>query len=175
MRVKNRRIGEAAARDFLELHLGADIVEPPVNIRDVARRAGVRVLDFDLPPEHSGMLIRKNGRTVIVVNGAHHPRRQRFSIAHELGHLCIHGDSGKEVFHRHELHRPNTDPESQANYFAAEVLMPKQLVSEAAASLNVDMLTDRSVLRLARMFDVSIAAMTIRLQRLGFLEADDHW
>lgn len=168
----NRRTAEGKAREVLAQYR-PDGGALPVDVRDLARRAGVKVIDYPLDPNHSGVLVRKNGPPVIVVNENHHPRRQRFSIAHELGHLFLH--DGPEIFHRHEFHKPNDAVEVQANYFAAEILMPADAVLREASRVNLDMLTDRSVLLLARRFDVSVAAMTARLERLKLMQPEAHW
>lgn len=168
----NRRTAERKAKEVLARYRPHG-VSLPVDVRDLASRADVKIIDYPLDPNHSGVLVRKNGQAVIVVNENHHPRRQRFSIAHELGHLFLH--EGAEIFHRHEFHRPNDSHEVQANYFAAEILMPAEAVRDEASKVKVDMLTDRSVLLLARRFDVSVAAMTARLERLGLVRPESHW
>lgn len=166
---------KTAVHDLVSYHLSAS----PVDIKEIARRQGVTIIEHEMDPKQSAMLIRKNGRAAIVVNKLHHARRQRFSIAHELGHLLMHKSEGRavedggEIFHRHEYHRPSSPQETQANYFAAELLMPEQAVRKAVQEVNLSMVTDLAVQQLARKFDVSVAAMTIRLQTLGLLE--EHW
>lgn len=174
---RNRAKAEAAARRLTDRMRGP----LPVDVFDLARREGVRVLKHPMKDEHSGMLLTKDGKAVIVVNARHHPRRQRFSVAHELGHLVLHPRAGHrvgddvELFHRHEYHRRNMPQETQANYFAAAILMPEGAVRDAADELELDLVSDRDVQTLAREFDVSVAAMTIRLQNLGLIAPQGHW
>jgi Zn-dependent peptidase ImmA (M78 family) len=122
----------------------------------------------------SGVLFRSDtGETVIGVNDSHSPTRQRFTIAHELGHFRLHPDTlyldgfvrrddqSSLAVSRHEI---------EANAFAAELLMPReQVLEELNASLQRQPDADpgKLVRRLARMFDVSEQAMEFRLLNLG--------
>ncbi len=67
------------------------------DIKCLASRLGVNVFEERLPNEISAVLMRSNNRGgesgyVIVVNLEHPASRQRFSIAHELGHFVLHRD-----------------------------------------------------------------------------------
>lgn len=57
------------------------------NIRDCSV-AAVRYSPFE--GELAGMLVRGDGQIVIGVNSLHPLNRQRFTIAHECGHLLLH-------------------------------------------------------------------------------------
>ena len=62
-------------------------------VEQIARHleAEIRYSPFD------GKFVRRDdGPAVIGVNSAHHINRQRFTIAHECAHLCLH--SGKDVY-----------------------------------------------------------------------------
>ena len=59
----------------------------PVDIRGLCDELGVQVHSAFLDPDISGMLESKgNGRYKITVNASDRATRQRFTIAHELGH-----------------------------------------------------------------------------------------
>lgn len=88
------------------------------------------------------------------------PARDNFTIAHELGHLFMHflnsGEKEKS-FGR----RGSTLEEWEANRFAAEFLMPEDEFRRIAQEANND------PFRLARHFDVSVAAANVRMVSLG--------
>jgi Zn-dependent peptidase ImmA (M78 family) len=69
----------------------------------------------------TGLLLREGGAKLIAVNSAHHPRRQRFTIAHELGHPQMHDgayivDSTVRINRRDDLSSMATDSqEIEAN------------------------------------------------------------
>lgn len=85
-------------------------------------------------------------------------RRDRFTIAHELGHYFLHSQQGKIpiIANRHGSNRV----EWEANWFAAAFLMPK---TEFRKLFN----QGYSPLRLAAHFGVSEAAASIRSKSLN--------
>src|SRR5690242_21438073 len=116
----------------------------------------------------SGMLLP--ARSEIWVS-QHEPwERRRFSIAHEVGHHILHAPSGGAVFCRAGDLRPDPDSpehlrEREANRFAAELLMPADLVEQEVNHHGPD------PLRLCEIFRVSDLAMGFRLVNLGHLQA----
>lgn len=122
----------------------------------------------------SAILFKEKGQALIAVNAAHSERRQRFSIAHEIGHLILHSNNEhlnvdryeKQLFTRADGVR-NLD-EMEANEFAAILLMPEDLLTK-----DFDILfengPDNIISGLADKYQVSEAALTIRLKNLGLL------
>lgn len=139
----------------------------PVRLSAIANALGVKVIATSLPSGISGE-IRPDpdnaGQFIIRVNRNDSARRQRFTVAHEIGHYLLHrneiGDGiTDDVLYRSEL---SDRREAQANRMAADLLMPQQLVDEwldRARALKVD----NVVGFLADKFNVSEAAMKIRL------------
>jgi Zn-dependent peptidase ImmA (M78 family) len=79
-----------------------------------------------MPENISGFISREGDAWVLGVNSLHHPNRQRFTIAHEIGHFLLHRDHGS--FHDGLLFRRDDElnqQEREANQFAALVLMPE--------------------------------------------------
>lgn len=163
-----------------------DTNKPPVPVERIARlrSAEIRYVLFD--GEVSGLLAREGERIVIGVNSLHSKARQRFTIAHELGHLElnhlelykdneIHVDRNFRVMLRDEKASQATDPiEMEANAYAAELLMPtKMLIAERELRSNgVDYEDDDLIRSLATRYKVSMQAMTFRLANLAeFLSA----
>jgi len=145
-------------------------------------RASIRYEPFE--GEVSGMVhCRPGGGGIIGVNSEHAKTRQRFTIAHELGHLLLHND---EEFHidekrplarRDEVSSQAVDwREIEANQFAAELLMPKNLVFESVTALveeDDDVSIEEAIEKLARAYQVSQLAMTHRLTNLKIISSDD--
>ena len=135
----------------------------------------VRYVPFD--GQMSGLLHRsENGnRVVIGVNSRHPTVRQRFSIAHELGHLALHEpafqiDQHAFVSFRNSKSSGASDPrEIEANQFAAALLMPEALLTACVEQLGENPDVEDSIRRLAQRFDVSTQAMSIRLTSLGVI------
>ncbi|PCJ17838.1 MAG: hypothetical protein COB02_12275 [Candidatus Cloacimonadota bacterium] len=83
--------------------------------------------------------------------------RNRFTLAHELGHFILHSKSGQIKIHARRY--GTSQIEKEANRFAAELLMPKNELEELFNQ-------DKSVCELADIFDVSIVAMNVRIDSL---------
>jgi len=98
---------------------------------------------------------------VLWVNGDEVARRQRFTLAHELGHHWIGHDASLEVDTVETLSGRTTNPfEIQANAFAAEFLVPR-------AGLSVDGApTLEDIVRLAALYGVSAPMMLVRFRQL---------
>ncbi|MEU6326752.1 ImmA/IrrE family metallo-endopeptidase [Streptomyces sp. NPDC047049] len=153
---------------------------PPVDIEQLVRHQGAMISRSSFKDgDVSGMLLRRDGQPpVIGVNDSQPRLRQRFTIAHELGHLVLH--PGREVV----LDRPvrinlrdgtsstATDREEiEANAFAASLLMPADMVREQLMRLPsaIRQDPDRCTTALADLFDVSGPAMGFRLINLGLV------
>lgn len=140
----------------------------PVNVRSLAVSLGISVHEAYLDSRISGMLECRDGKYKISVNVFHPETRKRFTIAHELGHYILHrGLIGKGVddttaYRSEEIGKyHNTDigpyEETQANRFAAGLLMPTKLVVNA---INEGMELDR----MAEYFGVSWQSMDYRVK-----------
>jgi len=175
MAIRRKHIRQVVQRILEE----CGIEEPPVDVRRVARHLGATVREAEADDELSGFLHRvpSTNRVIIGVNDAHSPSRQHFTIAHELGHLLLHGtedfhvDRGFQVYRRDARSTEGSDTsEVEANLFAAELLMP---IAFVAADLRereaIDLSKDDELKRLARRYRVSPQAMTFRLANLGYL------
>lgn len=147
-----------------ELLRQAEVKAPPVNVERIARLCGVRVVKHELSEALSGAILENEDGPVIAVNLSQVEGRQRFTVAHELGHhLLRHHDRFHVDLSAHtEVGEPpgyNWLHEREANEFAAQLLMPTGMVKEMAESM-----TPRA---LARKFKVSPMAMSYRLTNLG--------
>ena len=147
--------------------------------KQIARRVGAVVRFEPFDGELSGILYERGGYKVIGVNELHPETRQRFTIAHEVGHLLLH--SGKDLFLdrkflvRARNRRSSTAEdlaEVQANAFAAELLMPRAWIRRDAGSRTVDFDDQALVQRLAKSYKVSEQAMAFRLANLGVIDLD---
>lgn len=114
-------------------------------------------------------IVGKGNKAIISIDQDATPERQRFSIAHELGHWlkdrgaitfsCRAKDMNPKRYRDYE-----TDPEAAANRFAVELLMPSLIFKPAAAGQPI---TFDAANRLKHQFGVSLTAAAIRLVELG--------
>jgi Zn-dependent peptidase ImmA (M78 family) len=161
-----------AARALLDQHA---VKAAPVPVERIAKSLGVRVEYAPLEGELSGLAHVRDGVPIVGINMLHAPNRQRFTLAHELGHVQLHRPELERAVHvdrgslrRDALAAAGTDPtEIEANTFAAELLMPRALLLILLDGRSVDLEDDVIVASLAKRFRVSEAAMRFRLDTLA--------
>lgn len=157
-----------------------NIRDIPIPVEKIAEKLGARVSyePFDGKDEVSGVLIKEGERVVIGINSSHAKTRQRFTIAHEIGHLVLKHRGDIFVDKTVRINRDSKSAlaidksEIEANGFAASLLMPRALlIQEFQKRLKKD--SDKSdsmiVAQLAKAFKVSSQAMEHRLNNLGVL------
>lgn len=142
----------------------------PIDPRKLAEAMGAQVVaDLSLAIEGiSGSFeYDVNGRPLIKYNPTEPLVRQRFTIAHELGHMAMAHVVPGEKAHRDTTGSYTMDKrqpkEVEANRFAAQILMPAEVVRlmrRMAGGSNV-------ASTMASEFKVSEAAMNFRLNNLG--------
>lgn len=174
-----RKLIQTVVADLLQRH---GVQGPPVDVMKIARGLGARVGRAPAgDPDLSGFLLRQPepGGVIIGVNGSHPAVRQRFTIAHEIGHLLLHRGEGFHVdrgafrvFKRDSDSATGTNPaEIEANVFAAELLMPaKFLIADVRKRTSIDLADDTSLRDLAARYKVSPQAMAFRLANLGQIQ-----
>lgn len=144
---------------------------------DVVREIGLDVV-YQLAESYEGALLRIKGipRGYVVVNsGVREASRQRFTLAHEVGHFLLpwqqelSSPCTKEKIESwdEELYRP----ELEANRFAAEILMPRELVG---TYLRVEPAME-SVESIAQACGTSLTASGFRLVMLTSYRAAMVW
>lgn len=148
----------------------------PVPVEKIARSLGADLRFQPMDNELSGMIYIKDDVPIIGINALHHPNRQRFTIAHECGHLvmhknvitsAVHVDKQFSVLWRDTVSATGTDlMEIEANQFAAELLMPKDLIEKALADVRFDIDNEKPIEDLAKKFKVSKQALEYRIRNL---------
>ena len=138
-----------------------NITEAPIPVEDVTKLFSLKVKYYPkFPDSISGTIIKEENLNVIGVNKNHPKVRQRFTIAHELGHYIMGHD---EKTNLDDSFDKNTDKEREANKFAGELLMPYDLLKSNIEKDNHD------IPILAKKYEVSEQAMSIRLLETGLI------
>lgn len=130
----------------------------------IAERLGANVYFEPLPQDQAGFIVKENkdAFAIIVINSNDISERQRFTLAHEIGHLVdrrrIAADDdysfmdfrdGQQEYNLHEFF---------ADEFAGELLMPAQPLIDSAY--------EHGIYAAAARFGVTPAAVQKRLDRL---------
>lgn len=139
-----------------------DLGELPIkNLVHLLEAKGVRVYSLAIDAaEVDAFSMWRQDRPFVFLNTLKSGEHSRFDAAHELGHL---------VLHRHAA--PNgQEAEQDANAFASALLMPAASVKAHAPRFA----TIGQLIRLKKIWGVSLAAITYRLHKLGLL-SDWHY
>lgn len=136
------------------------ILHPPVDVFDVARRLQINVR-VENGLQVAGEVDSSSSSATVRIRGTDGYRRQRFTLAHEIGHLILH-PLGRLWRDDSYIGSSMDDraTEAQANGYAAGLLMPLWMLEP------VVMRGKPSVRSLSDLFEVSEAAMSIRVGRL---------
>lgn len=154
----------------------------PTDVEALAASHNIDLMYEPLEKDVSGMMVtRDDGTVAVVINQYHAANRQRFSVAHELGHYFMHREispvfvDSKKIFYRDGVASGGTNPqEIEANAFAAELLMPEVEIRKVFTERFSLMETDLDVIDgAAEYFKVSTTALSFRLIRLGLLEIEE--
>jgi Zn-dependent peptidase ImmA (M78 family) len=176
--VSAEKIEESAAK----LRAKHGVNSTPIDPYELATKMGVPVYQADFQDGSIAGAIRcNNGQAEILVRSGDSSTRQAFTVAHELGHYTLHWkscssddpaanerstfvDSDSELYRYGPENGEASDRdrryrETQANMFAASLLMP-------ADEVRSEWARHKDVKKLAERFKVSSEAMRFRLDRL---------
>lgn len=186
-KIPEKRIDAYELLDLLEKEYDF-VVEPPINVDEIASILGITVIE-DIDMNHlgdTGYIKVENGKPVIWINSLDNmnPYRRRFTLAHELGHFCLHilpnKKDGMFVDTDETLSRNAywDIKELQANKFAANLLMPIRLIENVGTEFIKKYhekygqypTVSEFIESMSNIFEVSKQAMTYRLRNLGIIK-----
>jgi len=141
---------------------------PIGNLIDKMEEEGIKVIltPHDGGKKFDGLVARANGHTVIVVGQDWPGDRQRFTLAHELGHLVLNGRLAAGL-----------NEETACNRFAGAFLVPKQEAIRKLGSSR-SWIEPRELYLLKHEWGLSMNGWVFRAQDLGILNktaAGRHW
>lgn len=161
---------------------------PPVDVDHIARLLGIDVIECAHSDAEDIKTIGKitlspESKAKVWINpleNSYIPRR-RFTLAHEIGHFCMHRSSNTTTFvdTKGTMNRSESywdKHEFEANNFAADLLMPAKLIrsigKQVIAKYKSDNNAERMPLslfkdKMAVEFNVSSVAMDYRLKNLN--------
>jgi Zn-dependent peptidase ImmA (M78 family) len=150
--------------DATRASLGLGERDPIPNLTRATERAGVVVVRLPGAMEdHDGFSVWPNygfdGRPLIAISSGHPGDRDRFNVAHELGHLVLH--TGRR-------HLEPKEAEREAHRFAGALLLPRQ----AAREVIRRPVTLGSLKLVKEKYGVSIGALAKRALDLNFVSKE---
>jgi predicted transcriptional regulator len=151
-RLSKSRIEEIAAESAALLGY-----EPGTDLVGLVRSWGHSVTVADIHDHPESLVITADGFLNIFLPEHTSPARDRFTVAHEIGHFILHH---RPVDHDVRYNRSGTDQaEVEANWFAGAFLMPMDQFSAAWGEFPPHFVASK--------FGVSLAAANVRAKSLG--------
>jgi len=147
-------LDQAARPDFkraqdeaLKLLASFGYDEPPVDPVRIANDLGVSVVFAKFAEADAAVSgFYDPAEDGIYVNSDEYPRRQTFTVAHELGHRMLHLEWAKsndyKVLRRDDTERYKDPKEIEADTFAAHLLVPKSLLRRYYKIATVQQMSD---------------------------------
>ncbi|HEY5566295.1 MAG TPA: XRE family transcriptional regulator [Gammaproteobacteria bacterium] len=139
-------------------HLGHGAIP---DLTDTFELHGIKVfaMPFDGARKFDGLSAVANGKPIIVIEGKETPGdRQRFTLAHELGHLALKGRLARGL-----------DEEKACHRFAGAFLVPKEIVYKMLGK-DRSWLEPRELQLLKQEWGLSMAGWMLRARDLGVLK-----
>lgn len=129
------------------------IQAPPVYLSDICEHLNITLANHALGSRDAALMNSQlTDKVLIMVNPNKIRQRQRFSIAHEIGHYILEHPS--VAFSGGDGYMQTPEEERQADIFAAELLMPERFLLHCWAIGKLD------IQNVSRIFDVSKKAAT---------------
>lgn len=147
------------------------ITSAPVPVESIVESLGIKI-SYAPSTDYSGMLIRKSDGAILMgVNNSESSQRIRFTIAHELGHYFL--DKQKVTVDYRNKNYSSSKPtkEKEADFFAANLLMPESFVVNDFKSITNDKIfLEEDLEKMADKYQTSKEAMYYRLVNLNLIK-----
>lgn len=130
----------------------------------------ITIIFCPISEKTSGICINKNNIQIICINSAMNLGRQRFTLAHELYHLCIEKEIKFKVCNDNNYNDPS---EIEANEFASFLLMPEDALKNYIDSNRISSWNLDEIIKIEQYFQMSHDAMLISLKKFGCITEYD--
>ncbi|GJL59728.1 MAG: hypothetical protein NPIRA03_25850 [Nitrospirales bacterium] len=157
----DRGVGARRARSII--HEYRIRTPKEIDVEGIAALKNVCVRE-DILEGCEGRLVRKGNCGIITVNtNTREVGKKRFTIGHELGHFELHGKKNSSFICSKKDVQPlgsfNVSPETEANEFAAELLMPEDMFKPQCAQTSPSL---NHIQSLAYDFQTTLTATALR-------------
>ncbi len=139
-----------------EVLINEQIRELPVTIIPICRNMGIQVKLYTPDDDNSGYSIIVKDTPFIFIDQGNPISRQRFTAAHELGHILL-GHVNKFDLIGREPSSEDNPIEQAANVFASRLLAPACVLWGCGARTPDDIM---------KLCDISYAAASFRMERM---------
>ena len=139
-------------------------LNPIPELVDVLESKGIRIFEIDesADSKFDGLAARVNGQRIIVISSEWSGDRQRFTMAHELGHLMLEGRLADGV-----------DEERASDRFAGAFLLPEDTI-QSELGKHRTRLELQELLMLKQEYGISMSGILYRAKDLGIIKPGYH-
>lgn len=170
------RIYGKSAEELLKLY--GDTKQVPVSLNTIIKNIGISLVKSDFSQlekkiganegEILGLVAAKGDNAAIFYKSSESYEEQRFTIAHEIAHCCLHmSDYNEPYLEFRKEASTNDNKEDEANYFAESLLIPLDRLHEVYSKLLIP-----NTVALASKFQVPVERMEERLNHLKISHFD---
>ena len=141
-----RQMARKVLKDF-------KIKSAPIDIKIIVEGIGLKYIELDDTEYIDGVVMKIKEKTVFVLNKAKPLNRQRFTIAHELGHIFLKHDIRdfydpesvrEEELQDVHIESSKSTKEIEADIFASELLVPYDLLKQFKDDIkNIELLSKK--------------------------------
>ena len=150
------KIAELKAIELWENYCDRKI---PVVLNDIIQKMAIPTVGMDNISTHGYTKTDSDGNTIIVYNKNIPPHRQRFTVAHELGHIALEHTS---IFGDCDQYSKKSQ-EKEADAFAGELLIP-------SPDLKFFLKTPKSIQEIIDRYNTSKEVIFIAIQKNKLLK-----
>lgn len=151
-----------------------------INLFKECERLGYKLIRYPLGENADlGFTLIKENDTIIFTNSSNRLSREIFTLAHEIGHVVLHMNIGDSYIDDNVTisGRSTDEKEQEANYFAACLLMPTDIVDKFLDLEIVDFqkngLSAMDIARIMSEFNVSFDMALNRIENLGIIHTNE--
>lgn len=139
-----------------QLLIDMNISELPVRVTKICKELNILVRRYEPTDDTDGYCYKMNNQYIIFINKNISIRRQRFTAAHELGHIVL-GHIGKFTLTNREPSENDNPTEQAANVFAVRLLAPACVLWGLGVT---------SAEQIAKVCDISMQSAEFRMKRM---------
>lgn len=151
-----------------------------INLFQECGRFGYKLIRYPITEDGNlGFMCKKNEDIIIFTNSSVRLSREIFTLAHEIGHVMLHLERGDSFFDDDRTISDKSEDmkEQEANFFAANLLMPKNVVNvyfdSEITSFQGKILSAYDIAKIMSAFNVSFEMVLNRLEVLGKIDSNE--
>lgn len=139
-------------------------LKPPIDVYELCKMSNIEIVKVDLKDAYAYFRIRKGRKVIFLNNSIVNTEKEKFTIAHELGHYFLpnHLEKVDDIYKSTDYMYKNEKKkiETDVDKFAAELIMPSKFINTELE--NISLKNFKQLQELARKYQVSLTSLLCR-------------